>query len=692
MTTAINHFLDADLTTIKGVGKAYYALLQGLIGGHKVVDMLYHFPVAVQDRRLMPSLKAAKQGEVATFVVQVDQHIPPARGKRKTPYQVRCYHETGYLHINFFSMPIAYIQQKLPIGQQRVVSGKIEYYRGMCCINHPDYIETVDRLETVLKIDTVYPLKQGIQQKTVQKIQQQLVASMADMEEWLDVALLQQQGWLSWKDSLYAIHCPKHPEDIAPDSIYYQRLAYDELLAQQLFLQLTRQRHQETSGIAIHGNGHLQKKLLQQLPFELTMGQHKVIEDILHDQRSSKRMMRMLQGDVGSGKTVVALMAMLHVVEDGGQAALMAPTEILATQHYRWIESQCALINVQAVLLIGKQSAKERRQSLERIASGQADIIIGTHALFQDRVVFDRLRLAVIDEQHRFGVKQRQKLADKGMHTDILLMTATPIPRSLTITAFGDMECSRLTEKPANRKPITTKAMSLERLDEVVHSLQRPLGKGAKIYWICPLIEESEVMDLAAATERYHALSSVFPKRVGLVHGKMSAEERHHTMLAFRDESIDLLVATTVIEVGVDVPAATVMIIEQAERFGLSQLHQLRGRVGRSDAQSSCILLYGNLSDTSRKRLTILRESNDGFRIAEEDLRIRGQGDMAGTKQSGVPDYRIADFYKHQSLLRLANQDAKLILHHDPLLTSNRGKLLRRLLELFGYQEYRLLV
>jgi ATP-dependent DNA helicase RecG len=461
-------------------------------------------------------------------------------------------------------------------------------------------------------------------------------------------------------------------------------LAYDELLANQLALALVRAHMKKQPGRPIEGTGELKQRVSRALPFELTNSQQEAVSEIAEDMSSASRMHRLLQGDVGSGKTVVALLSMLQAVESGAQAALLAPTEILARQHLATIEPLTEAAGVKVAILTGREKGKSREPILEGFASGDIGLAVGTHALFQEGVEFNDLALAVIDEQHRFGVHQRLALTSKGKAVDVLVMTATPIPRTLTLTAYGDMEVSRLIEKPAGRLPIDTRTVAIDRIDEVVLGVSRALNEGTKIYWVCPLVEESEKIDLAAAEDRFAHLRAVFGERVGLVHGKMKGREKDAVMAAFADGSVDILVATTVIEVGVDVPDATIMIIEHAERFGLAQLHQLRGRIGRGSGKSTCILMFvENLTQTARKRLEILRETEDGFVIAEEDLRLRGAGELLGTRQSGLPEFRLADLAMHADLIATARDEAKLVLEMDPELESERGQQLRVLLYLF---------
>ncbi|MGH7091733.1 MAG: ATP-dependent DNA helicase RecG, partial [Stellaceae bacterium] len=505
------------------------------------------------------------------------------------------------------------------------------------------------------------------------------------LPEWIDPAYVARQGWTSWRATLAAAHAPVEDADLSPQSPARRRLAFDELLANQLAIALVRAQRKHLPGRALKSAGRLRQSVVSALPFSLTQGQRRAVDEILADLGAPQRMNRLLQGDVGSGKTVVALFAMLEAVESGTQAALMAPTELLARQHFATLTELAGASGVEIALLTGREKGRLRDRLLARLAEGEIGIVVGTHAIVEPEVAFKDLALAVIDEQHRFGVEQRVALAAKGRVVDQLVMTATPIPRSLMLTQYGDLDVSLLHEKPAGRRPITTRTVPLERLEEVLGAVRRAFARRTKIYWICPLVEESEAVDLAAATERHARLKELFGERVGLVHGRMKGAERDAQMLAFAEGGTDLLVATTVVELGVDVPEATVMVVEHAERFGLAQLHQLRGRIGRGAEASACLLVYAApLGETARGRLRILRESNDGFRIAEEDLRLRGAGELLGTRQSGLPELRLADALLHGELLEAARDDARLILDRDPDLAGPRGAALRVLLYLFA--------
>lgn len=680
--------LFRDLTSLPGVGAKTVTYLQKLANGNRIKDLLYHKPIAVVDRRNMPAIMQMQDGEIVTSLVKIEQHLSPAKPKDKSsPFKVRCYNSSGFLTLTFFHAYPDAIAKMLPIGSVKAVSGKVERYGGEVQIVHPDYIVAESEIKSIQKLEAQYPLTAGVSQKFLNKTINNSIKAIPILPEWLDSEFIKKHGFYTWHESIKRMHLPESENDLDADNPIIRRLAYDELLANQLSLKIAKHFLNTPKGVATKGNGILRKKLLSLLPFELTEGQKNVIREINADQESDKRMVRLLQGDVGSGKTIVSLMAVLNAVEAGMQGAIMAPTEILAGQHYKFIAEISEQLGLKTALLSGALKGKKRDEVLEQIKNGEINIIIGTHAMFQNDVSFNNLGIAVIDEQHRFGVKQRMQLAEKGENVDILLMSATPIPRTLVMTMYGDMDCSNLNEKPAGRKEIDTRVMPLSKTDDVIDAIGRTIEKGNKVYWICPLVEESEKIDLAAAEDRYAELKRIFGDKVGLVHGKMKADERAKTMLDFRDGHISILVATTVIEVGVDVKDATVIIIEHAERFGLAQLHQLRGRVGRNDKASSCILLYQRLSNIAKERLKAMRESNDGFFLAEEDLRLRGGGEILGTKQSGWPEYKIADMTAHSDLLKIAANDAKLIMANDPSLKSQRGLNLRNLLYLFEYDE-----
>lgn len=656
-------------------------------------DLLFHLPVDVLDRRIITKLSDIKPGRYTSLDVEILEHVPPPRIRRKIPYRVVAQDDTGIVILIYYHVKDDYLTRSLPVGTRRIICGTVGMVDGQPTISHPDITAPIEKAAQVLKLAPIYPLTAGLSQRVLHKAIEQATTSMKPLPEWLDGAFLQQRGLRSFSDAIRSLHHPQDASDVAPDGTIRTRLAYDELLANQLALNLARRSVERQECYTIKPDAELAQRLKAALPFQLTKGQDSVLADVMGDISSGHRMVRLLQGDVGSGKTIIALAAMAQAVAAGYQACLMAPTDLLARQHHETLAPLAEKIGIRLGFLSGKMKKAAQGEVLAQVADGEIEILIGTHALFQDQVEFRQLALMVIDEQHRFGVAQRMKLASKGKQPHLLQMTATPIPRSLGMTLYGDMEISSLTERPPGRKEIDTRIVPFARAHEVIEGLARVIAAGEKAYWVCPLIEaQSEdeknafTLDLAAAEERFAELSARFPGKVGLVHGRMKVTEREKVMQAYAHGELQLLVATTVIEVGVNVPEATVMVIEHAERFGLAQLHQLRGRVGRSERPSRCILLYHDkLSEVASSRLKILRETNDGFLIAEEDLKLRGAGDMLGHRQTGMPDFVLADLAHHLPLLRIAHDDAKLVLHRDPDLLSQRGKALRLLLALFEY-------
>ncbi|MBM3529514.1 MAG: ATP-dependent DNA helicase RecG [Alphaproteobacteria bacterium] len=684
--------LFAPLTSLPGVGpkleKLYRHLLGRDEGPARVADLLLHLPAGTIDRRARPKLRDVVPGTVATVLVTVDRHRPAPPNRPRAPYQVYASDETGDLTLTFFHAKRDYLEKLLPVGERRIVSGTAEFYDGTLQMVHPDRVVSEADLDKLPLVEPVYPLTEGLSLNQVRRAMDGALAKLPMLPEWQDEAWLRRSDSPSFAEALHALHRPETPADVTPENAAWSRLAYDELLAGQLALALVREHQRRQPGRGSSGEGALREKVVAALPYSLTPSQERAVFDIVVDLARPERMVRLLQGDVGSGKTVVALLAAATVIEAGRQTALMAPTEILARQHLKTILPLAEKAGIRVAVLTGRERGKERSETLERLGRGDIDLIVGTHALFQDDVEFRDLALAVVDEQHRFGVHQRLALARKGQAVDMLVLTATPIPRTLALTFFGDMEISELREKPAGRQPIDTRAIPLSRLDEVVAAVGRAIAEDHRVYWVCPLVEESEKTDLAAAEQRFEELKQHFGERADLVHGKMKGPDKDRAMARFAAGETRLLVATTVIEVGVDVPEATVMVIEHAERFGLAQLHQLRGRVGRGSGRSTCLLLYrAPLGETAAARLKILRETEDGFRIAEEDLRLRGEGDVLGTRQSGVPGFRVARLDVHAGLVAPARDDAKLILSRDPDLAAPRGQALRHLLYLFERDE-----
>lgn len=686
--------LFVPITSLAGVGPKVGTLIEKIVTADlgdraaRAGDLLFVLPHTVIDRRNRPGIALAAEGAIVTLEVRIDRHQPPPRGNRSVPYRVYAHDDTGEIGLTFFHAHAAYLEKAMPVGEHVVVSGRMEWFNGRPTMVHPDHIALVSEAENLPLVEPVYPLTAGLSGKVLRRAIGQALGRVPEFPEWQDGAFMRRHTFPSFGDALARIHNPADPIDVSIEGAAWRRLAYDELLAGQVSLALVRSKIRRLSGRPLVGDGSIVEKLRAALPYSLTSSQEFALAEINADLADPERMLRLLQGDVGSGKTVVALLAMARAVEAGGQAALMAPTEILARQHLATIASLAAKVVLRIAILTGREKGRERTETLAGLASGEIDIVVGTHALFQETVTFHDLVFAVIDEQHRFGVHQRLAITAKGDAPDMLVMTATPIPRTLVLTAFGDMDVSKLTEKPAGRQQIRTVTLPLERLDELVGRMEDAVAGGQKIYWICPLVEESEEIKLMSAEDRFASLKPLFGDRIGLVHGRMKGAEKDEAMRAFKEGETRILIATTVIEVGVDVPDATVMVIEHAERFGLAQLHQLRGRVGRGDKPSSCVLLYKDpLGETAKRRLSVMRETEDGFLIAEEDLKLRGEGELLGTRQSGTPGFQVARIEAHADLLEAARDDARLILSRDPELQSDRGEALRLLLYLFGRDE-----
>jgi ATP-dependent DNA helicase RecG len=669
--------LFAAITSLPGIGSKVERLYRRLLGRDdvpRVVDLIMHLPTGTIDRRARPKLRDVQPDTVVTVAVTVDRHRPPPPRRSRAPYQIYTSDETGDLLLTYFNPHKDYLEKLLPVGATRYVSGTAAFYDGTLQMVHPDRVVDEAGLASLPLVEPVYPLTEGLSLNQVRKAVDAALTSLPDLPEWQEPEWVGRQAFPAFATALRTLHRPHEPFDIDPGGVAWTRLAYDELLAGQLALALVRAHLRRPAGRPTAGDGRLRRRLSEALPYMLTSSQARAVAEISDDLARPERMLRLLQGDVGSGKTVVALMAAAAAIEAGRQAAVMAPTEILARQHLATIAPLAATAGIEVAILTGRERGRERNDILERLARGDIHLLVGTHALFQDDVAFHDLALAVVDEQHRFGVHQRLALAQKGEAVDILVMTATPIPRTLVLTYFGDMDICELREKPVGRQPIDTRTLPLSRLDEVVAAIGRALAEGRRAYWVCPLVEESENVDLAAATDRFEALQQEFGEAVDLVHGKMKGADKDRAMERFAAGETQLLVATTVIEVGVDVPEATVMVIEHAERFGLAQLHQLRGRIGRGSGRSICLLLYKEpLGESAKARLSIMRETQDGFRIAEEDLRLRGEGDVLGTRQSGMPGFRVARVELHGKLIEAARDDAKLVLARDPTLTSPRG-------------------
>ncbi len=671
--------LFAKLETLKGIGPKTAVHFAGL---HIETprDLIFTLPVSGIDRSRKSSLRDAILPGVVTVEVEVGIHVPPTQKGR--PYYVHVRDAELEFRLVFFHARGDYLQKQLPTGQRRLISGKVELFDAMAQIVHPDHMVPVSQAADIPEFEPIYPLTHGVTQKVMFRATRSALEHVSDYDEWIDASQRKTAGWPDFLTALKTAHAPGSMKEIAPTTPARERLAYDEMFAHQLTLSLARASVRAKPGIASIATGKLQSKVLAALPYCPTNAQTRAISEIAEDMGCPTRMNRLLQGDVGAGKTLVALMALLTAVEAGGQGVMMAPTEILARQHMESLKPLADDAGIVLELLTGRDKGAERKAKLDALATGNIHVLVGTHAVFQKDVTFHDLRLAVVDEQHRFGVSQRMELGEKGEAVDVLVMTATPIPRSLALTQYGDMDVSVLDEKPPGRKPVATATVSTARMDEVVGKLRAAIQAGSQAYWVCPLVEESEVSDKTAAEERFKRLRAVLGEdAVGLVHGQMPPAEKDAAMAKFVNGKTSILVATTVIEVGVNVPNATIMVIERAEGFGLAQLHQLRGRVGRGEGASTCLLMFQEpLSETAKRRLNILRETEDGFRISEEDLAMRGAGDLIGTAQSGLPRFRIADLERQTALMAIAQSDARTLLNDDPALTSKRGQAARVLL------------
>ncbi len=671
--------LFAELETLDGVGAKTAKHFEQL-NIARPRDLLFTLPYAMVDRRRRATINGAEFPSTLTVEVTVGAHVPPRR--KGGPARVFVRDAETEFQIVFFHAKGDYLQKLLPTGQRRLVSGKIELFDGLAQMVHPDHVLRPEEAGELPEYEPVYPLTAGISQKLMQKAATSALMRVPDLPDWIDPALKARENWPDWAAAVKSAHAPRTLADVAAEAPARQRLAYDELFAHQMTLALARRSMRRGKGRATVGTGRLQEKVLAALPYDPTRAQTRAIAEIAADMASDRRMSRLLQGDVGAGKTLVAFMALLIAVEAGGQGVMMAPTEILARQHLESLRPLADDAGVVLELLTGRDRGAERAAKLKALAGGDIRILVGTHSVFQKDVVFHDLRLAIVDEQHRFGVEQRMELGAKGGAADMLVMTATPIPRSLSLAQYGDMDVSVLDEKPAGRKPVKTALISAGRYDEVVGHLRHAVGEGRQAYWVCPLVEESELVDLTAAEERFRALRAALGEGVvSLVHGQMPPAEKDAAMADFAAGRTKVLVATTVIEVGVNIPNASIMVIERAEIFGLAQLHQLRGRVGRGSAESTCLLMYQPpLSEAAERRLQILRETEDGFRISEEDLAMRGAGDLIGTAQSGLPKFRIADLERQSALMAVAQTDARKLLADDPGLSTPRGQAARVLL------------
>ena len=671
--------LFGDLNNLSGIGPKTVINLKNL-SIEKPRDFLFNLPFSVLDRLPVSSIRGVPASKIVTVEVLVKAH--KIGRSRASAHRVTVQDTEVSFQLVFFNARKEYLENLFPVGERRIISGKLEFYDNIPQIVHPHHVKKINEEKAIVRFEPVYPLTSGVSQKLMFGTINGLLEKLPKLGEWIDHELLKIKGWPSWQDALKSAHCPVSADGASNTNPARLRLAFDELFSHQLSLSIARNKIKRSKGRVNISTGIFQTKVLNNLQFKFTEDQKLSIRDILDDLKKPERMNRLLQGDVGSGKTIVAFIGLIAAVEAGGQGAIMAPTEILARQHFETLFPLAEKAGINLSLLTGRDKGNSRRSKLAALKDGETNIIIGTHALFQADVVFQDLRFAVVDEQHRFGVNQRLELGKKGSVVDLLIMTATPIPRSLALAQYGDMDISIIKQKPPGRKPINTALISDVRIDEVVDKLKKSIAKGAQAYWVCPLIEESEVLHYTAAERRFEQLRAKLGEGVvELVHGKMSSETKDKIMDRFVSGNTKLLVATTVIEVGVNVPSANIMVVENAEKFGLAQLHQLRGRVGRGSNQSTCLLLYKEpLNISSRKRLSILRETEDGFKISEVDLNLRGSGDAIGTAQSGLPRFRMANIDIIEMLMETAHQQARYLLAKDPNLETPQGKAARNLL------------
>ncbi|MFL2801784.1 MAG: ATP-dependent DNA helicase RecG [Paracoccaceae bacterium] len=677
--------LFGTLENLKGIGsKSIFNLKKLAI--LKPLDFLYSFPSNLKIRKFTNTINDFFENEIIILKVKIiNHHLQYFKG----PLNIEVTDGFNNINLIFFNAKKDWIKKNFPINHERFISGKLEKYKNKYQIIHPDYIETIDNLAQIPEIEPIYSLTKGISQKIFQNSIKQILKFLPkeiSYFEWIDEKRLKKMNWSNFNDSLKRIHNPKTINDISLNSNYRLRLAYDELLSHQLSLVIARSFSKKINKRRKKISQKLCNLIKQKLPFSLTISQEKCIAEIKSDLLKNERMYRLIQGDVGSGKTLVAFFSILFIAENGGQSALMVPTDILAKQHYSNFQKYTQDLGINTVLLTGKMKANEKNKALQTIKSGEADIIVGTHSLFQKGVIFDKLELVIIDEQHKFGVRQRHDLIQKGENLDILVMTATPIPRTLELANYGDMDISRITEKPLNRKKIKTSIISEKKIEVLIPRLIEICNKGVQCYWVCPLIEEGDKSELVAIEQRFSSLKTFLPNiNIEILHGKMTEEEKNEIMTSFKDGNIQILLATTVIEVGIDVPNATVIVIECAERFGLAQLHQLRGRVGRGELNSNCILIYSkNVSKFGKERLEVLRKFDNGFDIAEEDLKMRGGGNPIGSQQSGIPKFQIANLDIDKDLLFYAHEDANQIIKDNKYLIGKKGKNFRILLHLMN--------
>ena len=671
----------STIATLPGIGPKIENLFNKM-GIYRKLHFLWHIPYNVIKREKHSNIQDAKIDTLVSIKIKILDH-KPSKFKRQ-PYRINCLCGDTPLDIVYFYARHPVIRATLPIGKEKIISGKLEYFRNTYQITHPSHIVDSYSIDQIKDIEPVYTLTSGLSHRLVIKYIDKILKSLPNFNEWIDTNTIKKYSFKNWNTSILSIHNPENSNDLIDNNIFRRRLAYDELLAHQLAINIIRNTNQKRKGLSLRSKSKLISNFIKKLPFELTTSQQNAWINIKQDLESNNQMVRLLQGDVGSGKTIVAVLSMLYAIDSNYQAAIMVPTSILANQHYETISKLLKNFKIEVILLTGKDNGRIRLEKTKKIENGNVQIIVGTHALIQEDVHFKKIGLVIIDEQHRFGVFQRMAFTYKGIKPSILVMSATPIPRTLSLAAYGDMDETRITEKPIGRKKITTTSLSLSKEKNLIQRLKEKLKFNEKVYWICPLVEESEELDLKAATIRYENLNKIFKNQVLIIHGRLKEKEKEETMEKFKNENYKILVATTVIEVGIDIKNATTIIIEHAERFGLAQLHQLRGRVGRSDLQSSCILLHKNsIGENAKRRINKMKETNNGFEIAEEDLKIRGAGEVLGRKQSGLPSFKIADLSFDSDLLEDARSNSLNIITKNPKLENNEGVNLKDLLYLF---------
>ena len=675
----INH-LFSSISTITGVGPKLENLFKRLVG-NKLIDLLWHTPYNLISYNKYEDLDKAEINTLVTIKITINNHNP-SKFKRQ-PYKVNCTCNGTPIDIIYFNARHPVIKSILPLGEDRYVSGKLDYYKNSFQITHPSNIFKIEDIKGVKDNEPIYSLTAGLNQKIFYKNIQKILPKLPNLDEWIDKDIINKYSFLPWKESLIAIHNPKSNDDLLNSNINRRRLAFDELLSHQLAISIVRNHNKKFKGIKFNSSNYLLNEFINKLPFKLTTSQQKVWQEISKDLESSTQMLRLLQGDVGSGKTIIAILASLKAIESGYQSSILVPTSILAQQHFETATKLLKNFSINIITLTGKDKGSQKIKKLQEIENGKANLIIGTHALIQENVNFNSIGLVIIDEQHRFGVYQRMTFTHKGKKPSIIVMSATPIPRTLTLAAYGDMDESKITEKPIGRLPIITTSLTLSKTEILIQRLKKKLKNNEKTYWVCPLIQESEESDLKAANERYKSLIKEFNDKVLLIHGQLKEKEKETIMEKFKNEDYKILVSTTIIEVGIDIPEANIIIIEHAERFGLAQLHQLRGRVGRNNIQSNCILLHKDqIGNNAKKRITKMKETNDGFEIASEDLKIRGSGEILGVKQSGMPSFKIADLSYDDDLLEDTRNYVRKIIEINPKLKNKEGENLRNLLYL----------